>query len=596
MTDLMPEHYNIHLEIDLNNFRFSGVTDIEIKSNEDVKEIILNANDLAIWDCKVKNEDQYEDCTFSINPKKEELIIELPRPKKEIGLKINYEGKINDLLVGLYRSKYVKDGKEQYVAVTQFEETDARRAFPCFDHPSKKATFDIEFVIDKSHTAIANTPILEEKSLNGNKKLVKFETTPKMCTYLLFFGVGDWEYIEKKSDNFVHRVVTTAGKTQYGEYALDFGLKCIEYGEKYTGVKYPISKMDQIAVPDFAFGAMENYGAITYRENLLLVYPGITSSAGLERIAEVIAHETAHQWFGNLVSPEDWKYIWLNESFATLFGFEIADFYHPEWQIWEEFLGGVTNGAFERDSLIETFPIELPGGDYIAKINPATAPIIYNKGASILQMVRGYLGVEKFKKGIHAFLTKHQFSTANSDDYWSAFEEATGDPIRKIMKSWVYQPGYPVVEVKRAGDKIKINQKRFTFLPHDNNQVWMIPLTIACYSGTGEPTIIHEIMEEETLEVSIPKDTKVFKVNYEQAGFYRVKYDKEELEKLGELISKKQLSVKDRFGLINDMYAFLRSGDYSIDDFLQFLKYYEDEDEYLPLVDMNVSLIHAYDV
>ncbi|MHA1972610.1 MAG: M1 family aminopeptidase [Candidatus Hodarchaeales archaeon] len=425
---------------------------------------------------------------------------------------------------------------------------------------------------------------------------MKFETTPRMCTYLLFFGVGDWEYIEKKTDEFVHRVVTTPGKTQYGEYALDFGLKCIEYGEKYTGVKYPMAKMDQIAVPDFAFGAMENYGAITYRENLLLVYPGITSSAGLERIAEVIAHETAHQWFGNLVSPEDWKYIWLNESFATLFGYEIADFYHPEWQIWEGFLAGETNGAFERDSLIETFPIELPGGDYVVKINPATAPIIYNKGASILQMVRGYLGIEKFKKGIHLFLTKHQFDTANSDDYWSAFEEATGDPISKIMKSWVHQPGYPVVEVKREGDKIKVNQRRFTFLPHDNDQVWMIPLTIACYSENEEPKVLHEIMEERSLEISIPQGTKVVKLNHEQAGFYRVKYEKKELEKLGELVSKKKLPLKDRFGLVSDMYSFLRSGDYSIDDYLGFLKYYENEDEYLPLTEINGSLVHAHDV
>ncbi|MCK4849100.1 MAG: ERAP1-like C-terminal domain-containing protein, partial [Candidatus Heimdallarchaeota archaeon] len=388
---------------------------------------------------------------------------------------------------------------------------------------------------------------------------------------------------------------TTPGKTQYAEYALDFGRKSIEYGEEYTGIKFPIDKMDQIAVSDFAFGAMENYAAITYRENYLLVYPGITSKAGIEVIAEVIAHEVAHQWFGNLVSPLDWKYIWLNESFATLFGYAIADHYHPEWEIWEGFLVDKVDDAFERDSLIETFPIELPG-DKIIKITAANAPIIYSKGGAILQMIQGYLGEEKFKQGINHFLDKHQFECAESTAYWKGIEEATGAPIAEMMKTWVYQLGYPIIEVTRSGNQLTLSQRRFSFLPNDSTDTWMIPLTVSLYQETERLETQRYVFKERTMQVSLPNGITSFKLNFEQTGFYRVKYEKENLHALGELVKQKILSSKDRFGLQNDLYAFMRSEDYSIDDYLDFMEYYTEEDEFLPLVSMSANLVHAYKV
>ena len=483
MALIKPIHYKVHLEPNLQEFKSNGFTEIEIKSDEPTNEVILHSHELAIWKCQVKKDGEYVDCNFTINPKKQELTITLPEAIIDIFLKVEFVGLINDKLVGFYRSKYEEEGEEKYIAVTQFEEEHARQAFPCFDHPSKKATFDIEFVIDSKFSGIANTRIMEEKELEKGKKLIKFKTTPKMSSYLLFFGIGDFEYIESSSDSIRYRIATTPGKTQYAQYALDFGRKSVEYGEEYTGIKFPIDKMDQIAVSDFAFGAMENYAAITYRENLLLVYPGITSKAGLERIAEVIAHEVAHQWFGNLVSPLDWKYIWLNESFATLFGYAIADHYHPEWEIWEGFLAGDVDSAFERDSLIETFPIELPGDKKI-KITAANAPIIYSKGGAILQMIQGYLGEEKFKKGINHFLDGHQFECAESTAYWKGIEEATGSPIAEMMETWVYQPGYPIIEAMRSGNQVILSQRRFSFLPNDSTDTWMIPLTVSFYRET----------------------------------------------------------------------------------------------------------------
>ncbi|MDY7035619.1 MAG: M1 family metallopeptidase, partial [Thermodesulfobacteriota bacterium] len=393
MNDINPINYKIHLEPDLKEFKFAGNTEIIMEAMRPVNEISLNILDLAIWRCKLKLDDSFVDCPFFVDPKKEEMRVSLPEEMfGEINLRIEYMGEINNRMAGFYRSKYVTGSGENHIAVTQFEESDARRAFPCFDHPVRKATFDIEIIIDKELEAISNSPITEEKQLSDGKKLIKFLQTPKMSTYLLFFGVGEFEFAQDAGDVLV-RTVTMPGMTQYASFGLQFGRKSLEFSEDYYGIKYPFTKLDLIAVPDFAFGAMENWGAITFRENLLLHYPKITSKAGEERICEVIAHEMAHQWFGNLVSPSDWKYLWLNESFATYFGYGIVNHYYPEWDIWDQFLHGQTDVAFNRDSLHETFPIEIPGGEHVI-INASTAPIIYNKGGSILRHIEGYMGKE----------------------------------------------------------------------------------------------------------------------------------------------------------------------------------------------------------
>jgi tricorn protease interacting factor F2/3 len=341
---------------------------------------------------------------------------------------------------------------------------------------------------------------------------------------------------------------------------------------------------------------MENWGAITFRENLLLRYEHITSRAGEERICEVIAHEIAHHWFGNLVSPSDWKYLWLNESFATYFGFMVVNHYHPEWETWYQFIQGETDRAFERDALLQTFPIELPGEEPVV-INVSTSPIIYNKGASILRQVEGYIGTDTFREGLRHYLKKHAYACAASQDLWKAFEEVSGGPITRMMKSWVDQPGFPLLEVRREGTALLFTQRRFTYLPDERRQKWLIPVTVKVFYERGNSAVITTLMEEEKERIDVGDGAVAYKVNYGQTGFYRVKYYEEKnLEELGKRVSRKELPPEDRWGLQNDLYALFMSGDGSIEKYLDFLSSFADEDAYLPLISIAANLFHAYRV
>ncbi|MHA1728993.1 MAG: M1 family metallopeptidase [Promethearchaeota archaeon] len=597
---MKPINYKIRLEPDFKNFTFEGKTEINVEIEELTDKIVLNGKELDISVCKIRKNpnEEFINCKFEFEKEKEEITIklsdELNLMKNDvIDITIDYTGYLNDKLLGFYRSKYEHNGQMKYIGTTQFEERDARAAFPCFDHPAKKATFDIEFVIDDDLKGISNTKI-EEKKLKNGKKLIRFERTPKMSTYLLYFGIGDFEFIEDTKKKPVIRVATTPGKTKYGGFALDVGRKAIEFGEEFTDVDYPISKCDFIAVPDFAFGAMENYGAITFRENLLLVYPGKTSLSMKTSIASVIMHETAHLWFGDLVSPLDWKYIWLNESFASYFQYLMADKYFPEWHLWDSFVFKSSLQGMERDSLLSTFPIELPGDKEI-RIDPSSAPIIYRKGAAIIRVLRGYLGEEKFKKGIHHFLDKFKFDCASTEQYWAAFEEATGEPISDFAESWVHQKGYPIINVKLDGNILHLEQHRFTFLPNNSDNIWFIPINILLFLENGEEKTVNINLNKKTRNITIPENTVAYKLNAEQTGFFRVRYELDALEKLGQLIKEKKLSALDSYGIENDLYALVRSGDFPLDNYLDFLeKYFGREERYLPLSDIAKNLTQLY--
>ncbi|MHA1686168.1 MAG: M1 family metallopeptidase [Candidatus Heimdallarchaeaceae archaeon] len=592
---MKPIHYYIKLEPDLKKFITQGETRIEVELNEPVEEITLNAKELAIWECTVEQHEEVMKCAYKIDPEAEELTIYMPKKLSgTIVIQILFSGQINESLLGLYRTRYVVDGETKYAAVTQFEERHARKAFPCFDHPALKATFDIEFVIDKDLQGVSNMPILKEEIREDGKKLVRFERTPKMSTYLLFFGIGEFEFLIDENKTPVIRIVTAPGKVQYGKFALDVARKIIDWGEKFTGVKYPLPKLDHIAVTDFAFGAMENFGAILYRENLLLVYPGITSKAGKERIATIVAHESAHMWFGDLVSPKDWKYIWLNESFASYFTYAMTADLFPEWELWNTFIAYI-HGGIERDSLRNTIPIELPGEDAQVNIDTSTAPIIYNKGAAIISVLEDFLGTEKFQKGIGYFLEKHKFDAATTIDYWQAFEEATGENVTKFADSWVHQKGYPLIICKREGNKLHLSQHRFTFLPLEDQSIWFIPITYAIYKEDGSIEVLKNVMDNKELEIELPADAVAVKLNYGQKGYYRVKYDEEMLNQLAELIRNKKMPETDVYGIENDLFALLRQGTYDLDFFLEFVKKnFAEEDRYLPISDLSSNLYAIY--
>ncbi|MFH0727886.1 MAG: M1 family metallopeptidase [Pseudomonadota bacterium] len=602
MAPIIPIHYQLELTPNLATFRFAGTVEILLQARGDVEEIVLNAKELAFWRCRVREKGSFSDCPISVDPKLETVRIGLPQKMKgELRLLIDYEGVINDRMGGWYRSGYVSDGQAKFMAVTQCQESFARQVLPCFDSPEKKATFDVTLVVDQPLTVVSNEEIVDELREGNGKKRVRFRRTPKMSSYLLFLGVGEFDRITHETDRRV-QAITPPGRTPEARYGLEFGQKALAFCEDYFQIPYPLGKMDLIAVPDFAFGAMENWGAITFRENLLLYDSEKTSQAGVARICEVIAHEIVHQWFGNLASPSDWKYLWLNESFATYTSYDVVDHYYPEWGTWEQFIYNQSASALERDGLFETFPIELPGGGTVA-INTATAPIIYNKGGSILRQMRGYLGDDRYREGLVKYLTAHAYDCAASPDLWEAFEAVAQKPVTALMKSWIEQPGFPLIEVHREGRELVLRQQRFTYLAPpangaasektDTSGRWLVPVSLQLIGADGASRHENLLMDAEELRLDMGEEmgadmgsgTAAYKVNAGQTGFYRVRYaQKEAVGRLGALARDKALSSFDRWGLQDDLFAMVRRGTERIGAYLEFLKFYENEDAFLPLM------------
>jgi aminopeptidase N len=594
MEQVSPKNYRIHLIPDLTNFSFTGSVRLLVEAATAIEALLLNILDLEILSCNVKQNNDWVQCAFEMHVEKEELQVLLPHKiSGAITIKIRYEGRINDKMAGFYRSQYTHSGETEYIAVTQFEESDARRAFPCMDHPAKKATFDIIMDVNEDLVAISNGAVARETLLDNGKKRVTFEQTPIMSTYLVFLGVGKFEFTRDTEDPRV-RVTTLPGMKPYARFGLEFGRKALAFNEAYYGIPYPLPKMDLIAIPDFAFGAMENWGAITFRENLLLHYPEITSKSGEERICEVIAHEIAHQWFGNLVTPADWKYLWLNESFATYFGNGVVAHYYPQWETWQQFLLTNTGNAMARDALLENFAIEIPGGEHVI-INVSTAPIIYSKGGSILRQIEGYIGAENFQKGLQNYLQTYAYANAASHNLWEAFEQVSAEPIGNMMKSWIEQAGFPMISVKKQGDRLQLAQQRFSYLPADFEQNWQVPITIRFFAGAEETERITFLMNSTRHEIEFPEQADAYKLNDRQTGFYIVRYqDDENLHDLGQRVGNQFLSPEDRWGLQNDLFSLCKRGDIPFTDYLNFLAFYQDENAFLPLVSISNNLQHAY--
>jgi len=572
-----PVHYRIAIAPDLVRSEFEGKVNIRLSAEQPVQTIEFNALELAVRRCLCTMRDKSISCAFRMNPVDEVIQIELPEAVAgDFEVQIDYHGEINRSMAGFYRSQYTSQGRTHPIAVTQFQESDARRAFPCMDHPVYKASFEVVLTVDDALEVLSNTPVKSRKELGDGRKTVCFEKTPRMSTYLVFFGVGDFQNRSGTSDGRV-RIVWLPGMGDDTAYGLQFGEKALAYCESFFGIPYPLPKLDLITVPDFAFGAMENWGAITFRENLLLYDPRITSSEAEERICEVIAHEIVHQWFGNLVTPADWSYLWLNESFATYFGFGVVAHYHPDWQVWEEFLTSQTAPAMARDGLTDTSAIEISSGSHVV-INSSTAPIIYSKGGSVLRQIEGYLGGKAFQAGLHDYLKRHAYGCATSQDLWSALETVSGKPISFIMKAWVETPGHPLVIASRSDTRLILQQRRFTYLTGSDASLWPIPLLIRVFEADGTSRLITEMMPEQTMEIEIGAEAVGYKINDGQTGFYRVAYDDpQNFDTLCRLVGRKKLPAVDRWGIENDIYALVKSRQYGIEQYLQVLTEYRAE-------------------
>ena len=571
---VIPKRYSITLFPNLQEFTFSGEEEITLELREPAKEIILHAAELEITSAEIiSDKKKLKAAKITYDEKAETATISFDNiiTKGESKLKLTFAGILNDKMRGFYRSKYKHEGKDQHMAVTQFESTDARRAFPSFDEPAKKAIFDVRLIIPGDHVAISNTIESEIAEHSPGYKIVTFEPTPKMSTYLLALIVGKFEHIEVKTKAGVKvRVFTTFGKKHQAKFALNTAKKCLEFYEDYFGIPYPLPSLDLIAIPDFASGAMENWGAVTYRETALLVDEELSSTVNKQWVALVIAHELAHMWFGNLVTMEWWTHLWLNEGFASYIEYLAVDKIFPAWHIWTQFVYMDHSKALELDGLKNTHPIEVEV-HHPSEISEIFDAVSYSKGASIIRMLANYLGEKVFQKGLQSYLKKHQYSNATTLDLWAALEKVSGRKVKKIMENWTGKPGYPLVTVSDQDKKLKLTQSRFFSSPLsasalNDKTLWSIPLDSFLFSKES---------------LFIPKSKGLIKLNGGETSFVRVQYPQSLLKLLEEPIRGKRLMPEDRFGLIRDAFMLSQSGHSSTIDALKLAQAYVQEDNFI---------------
>lgn len=585
---VLPIHYDLTFEPNLDNFTFSGKEIIDIKISKPTSIISLNSAELKIKNYYLISNNQKISLKIKLDEKNESLILMIPRKiTGSAKIFIDYTGILNDRLVGFYRSQYKdKSGKTKYMATTQFEAADARRAFPCWDEPAAKATFDITLVTEKNHTAISNMNVTSKKNL-GKKTLYKFAKTPIMSTYLLYLGVGEFEFLSSKQGNIQYRIVTTNGSSKKGKFALDICKKLVTSYENYFGIKYPLPKLDLIAVPDFASGAMENWGAITFRETILLYDPMTSSTRTKQHIAEVVSHELAHQWFGNLVTMEWWNDLWLNESFATFMATKFLDKFYPEWKLWDQFLEETMNVAMGLDSLHSSHPIDVKVNNP-SEIREIFDVISYDKGGCVLRMLESFVTEKNFRAGLRIYLKKFAYKNAKGDDLWNEIGKKARMPVLALVNSWIGQAGFPLVNVTRQDTKLILSQKRFVLEQKGKEKEhWYIPISITQGKTTKNKLVTKQ-------QDAIPITHSPTMINSGRPGFYRVKYSPDLLVDLKSLVLQKSISHVDRWALQNDLFALCVSGDDATKNYLAFSKSYENEDDYITQSNVASNLHSLY--
>jgi aminopeptidase N len=445
-TQFQPEHYDLQLDIDREAMTFSGTVTVRgKKTGRPAERLTFHQKDLKITAATIIKHDKKGDQPVEVSR------INLQKSFDEVRLHtasqlypgdytvtMEFSGQITRPMNGIYPCFFEHDGQQKKLIATQFESHHAREAFPCIDEPEAKATFDLTLTSPNGEEVLANTPIKTQKTL-GQKQSTTFETTPKMSTYLLAFVFGEMGYLEAKTkDGVLVRTYATPDNVQYTKFALDVAVKSLEFYNQYFDTPYPLAKCDFIALPDFASGAMENWGCITFREQALLVDEQNTSLPMKQWVANVVAHELTHQWFGNLVTMRWWTYLWLNESFATWMAWLAVDEMFPEWQVWTQFIVDEQSVALKLDALENTHPIEveIKHPDEIRTIFDA---ISYEKGASVLLMLQKYIGADNFRDGLRLYLKRHAYGNTESKDLWAAWEEVSGKPIKEFMGTWTGQ-------------------------------------------------------------------------------------------------------------------------------------------------------------
>jgi puromycin-sensitive aminopeptidase len=576
-----PQRYDLRLSPDLGAARFSGEETVSLTIHRPTDEIVLNAVDLEISTVSIIDAGgQAHEGQVVLDVANEQARFRFPRTLAPgtWQLRAAFRGSLNAKLAGFYRSTYTADsGEERVLATTQFEATDARRAFPCWDEPAFKAIFAVTLNVDQHLTAIANGPMLRETPAGPGKKDVQFAETMPMSTYLVAFVVGEFVGGEEVTAAGVPlRVWSVPGKEQLTAFAREAGAFALAFFAGYYGIPYPGEKLDLIAIPDFAFGAMENLGAVTFRETALLLDERTATHAELQGVAEVIAHELAHMWFGDLVTMRWWNGIWLNEAFATFMQMLAVDAWKPEWQTWLSF-STARSAALLIDGLHSTRPIEFPVG------RPEEAQamfdvLTYEKGGAVLRMLQQYLGPEVFRQGISQYLKQHALGNTETSDLWDALEAVSGQPVRRTMDSWIFQPGYPLVSVEATDDAgaLMLSQTRFLYLGGDSSpSLWQIPVMLKTATRDGEQEL-KTLVEEQQVRVELPSTLDWTVANAGGHGFYRVRYAPALLRRLMPHIHER-LSPVERFNLVNDTWAAALAGYIPLAEFLDLTALFREE-------------------
>jgi puromycin-sensitive aminopeptidase len=569
----VPTRYDVELAPDLDAARFTGSVRIDVHIDAATDELLLNAIELDVHDVTVDG----AAVAFRLDESTERLAVELAEtrpPGTQIELQIRFAGTLNDRLKGFYRSTYrTDDGVERVIATSQMQATDCRRAFPCWDEPDFKATFGVTLVVDEGLLAVSNGAEVERRPVEGGKVAVRFADTMPMSTYLVAFVVGPLEATEPIDVRGVPlRIVHVPGKGHLTAFGIDVACHSLGWFQDYYGIDYPGDKVDLIALPDFAAGAMENLGCITFRENLLLVDPTSATQAEQELVADVVAHELAHMWFGDLVTMSWWNGIWLNEAFATFMEIAACDDYRPDWQRWTSF-GLERSVAFETDSLQSTRPVEFEVH------SPADADgmfdvLTYQKGGALLRMLEQFLGAERFREGVNHYLGSHAYANTETSDLWDAIEATSKEPVRRVMDSWIWQPGYPLVSASLDGSTLVLRQQRFSFDPDAVDATeWLVPVTIRAGHDRLEV-----LLDAADARIDLVDDTTPVVVNAGGHGFYRVAYDDALRSRLLGVLD--QLDTLERYNLVDDTWSAVVAGHLPAARFVEFAEAFRGEREF----------------
>ena len=565
--EVVPTEYAIRIVPNVDNFTFAGSETVKLNVRSPVYQLVLNALELKIEAASVDGKELPLSAIKTDN-EKELLTLTLPSELAagdHAPVSLRFTGKINQQGQGLFYMRYQEQGSgaRKVMLGTQFEATDARRFFPCWDEPAFRARFQLTVVVPENWLAVSNMPIEIERKIAGGKE-VGFAPTPPMSSYLNVFVAGELDVIESQVGPTQIRVVGTKGKAELGRYALETTAEILKYYNDYFGVPYPLPKLDQIAIPGGFGGAMENWGGITYYESTLLFDPKNSSAETKQNIHEVLAHEMAHMWFGDLVTMAWWDNLWLNEGFASWMGSKCTAHFNPQWEVWlarelprdpTRRTGIAKEAAMEGDARSSTHPIQQRVATE-AEANSAFDDITYKKGQSFLRMLESFLGEDVFRDGIQKYMAAHKYSNTTTADLWSALSDASNNSVGEIAAGWTEQPGFPVVIVKREADgKVRLTQERFTVnFKNAPPLLWQIPLT---YSVLGETPATLLMTDKTAALENIPAD-RALKLNANGAGNYRVEYDDSSWQLLLSALPK--LGVEDRVNLMSDAWALVEAG------------------------------------